>query len=169
MTTRPTTTGSIGGSLCSTPSAADSIALLGGERYESVAFSLDECSALQRLYGVDTARADKEARAFAEAAHQEAMARHRAAMAKRAPWDRPLPAPTLQTDGTAAFAVAGAGRNLFRHAEADGLRMVAAMARFLQPGDDPVRVLVSLMADAGWDVREDPDWYNGDGSEEEDQ
>lgn len=169
MTTRPTTTGSIGGSLCSTPSAADSIALLGGERYESVAFSRDECSALQRLYGVDTARAEREARAFAEAAHQEAMARHKAATAKRDCFDPPLPAPTLEADSKAAFAVAGAGRNLFRHAEADGLRMVAAMARFLQPGDDPVRVLVSLMADAGWDVREDPDWYNGDGSEEEDQ
>ena len=167
MTTRPTTTGSIGGSICSTPSAADSIALLGGERYESVAFSRDECSALQRLYGVDTARADKEARAFAEAAHQEAMARHRAAMAKRDRFDPPLPMPTLGADSTAAWAVAGAGRNLFRHAEADGLRMVAAMARFLQPGDDPVRVLVSLMADAGWDVREDPDWYNGDGSEKD--
>jgi hypothetical protein len=165
MITRPTTTGSIGGSLCSTPSAADSIALLGGERYESVAFSYDECSALQRLYGVDTARAEREARAFAEAEHQEAMARHKAAMAKRDPWDRPLPAPALEADGTAAFAVAGAGRNLFRHAEADGLRMVAAMARFLQPGDDPVRALVALMAEAGWDVREDPDWYNGEDAE----
>lgn len=169
MTTRPTTTGFIGGSLCSTPSAADSIALLGGQRHESVAFSRDECSALQRLYGVDTARAEKEARAFAEAAHQEAMVAHKAAMAKRNPWEYQPPPPTLQADSTAAWAVAGAGRNLFRHAEADGLRMVAAMSRFLQPGDDPVRVLVSLMADAGWDVREDPDWYNGDGSEEEDR
>ena len=169
MTTRPTTTGSIGGSLCSTPSAADSISLLGGERYESVAFSRDECYALQRLYGVDTARAEKEARAFAEAAHREAMARHEAAMVKRSPWDYSPPPPTLEADSTAAFAVAGAGRNLFRHAEADGLRMVAAMARFLQPGDDPVRVLVALMADAGWDVREDPEWYNGDESEEEDR
>jgi hypothetical protein len=43
--------------------------------------------------------------------------------------------------------------------------VVAVMARFLQPGDDPVRVLVSLMADAGWDVREDPDWYNGEDAE----
>ena len=154
MTPRPTTTGSIGGSLCSTPSAATSIALLGGDRYEGVTISRDERDALQRLYGVDMRGAAKEARAHAEASHK-------AAMAKRSRWD-PVPRePVLEPDGAARLMVAGASRNMFRHAEADGLRMVAAAARYLAPGDDPVRFLISIMAEAGLDVGEDPDWYGG--------
>lgn len=168
MIPRPTTTGAIGGSLCSTPSTATSIALLGGARYSSVSVSLDEFSALQRLYGCDLDGAARSARIYAEDAHSSALAAHEAAMVKRDGWATAPPAPKApDADGAARFAVAGGSRNLFRHAEADGLRMVATIARFLQPGEDPVRLLVSLMADAGFDVLEDPDWYNGDGSGED--
>lgn len=167
MIPRPTTTGSIGGSLCSTPSAATSIALLGGARFNGVTVSRDEWSALQRLYGFDLDGAAREARAYAEDAHKAALAAHEATMAKRDPWASVLPAPVMEADATARFAVAGGGRNLFRHAEADGLRMVAAVARFLQPGEDPVRFLIAIMIEAGLDVMEDPDWYNGDGSDED--
>lgn len=166
MTPRPTTTGSIGGSLCSTPSAATSITLLGGDRYEGVTISLDERDALQRLYGVDTRCAAKDARAHAEASHKAAMVEYEAAMAKRSRWDPPIPVPVLQTEGAARLMVAGANRNMFRHAEADGLRMVAAVARYLAPGDDPVRFLISIMAEAGIDVQEDPDWYGGSEQDE---
>ena len=163
MTPRPTTTG---GSLCSTPSAALSIALLGGDRYEGVTISRDECDALQRLYGFDITSAAKEARDHAEAAHKVAMAEYDAAMAKRSRWDPVPPVPVLQPDGAARLMVAGASRNMFRHAEADGLRMVAAVARYLSPGDDPVRFLISIMAEAGLDVGEDPDWYGGSEEDE---
>lgn len=161
MIPRPTTTGSIGGSLCSTPGAAMSIALLGGDRYEGVTISLDERDALLHLYGFDLDGAAKEARAHAEESNKAALARHEAAMAKRSRWDPVPPMPVLQPEGSARLMVAGASRNMFRHAEADGLRMVAAVARYLSPGDDPVRFLISIMAEAGIDVQEDPDWYGG--------
>jgi hypothetical protein len=43
---------------------------------------------------------------------------------------------------------------------------VAAVARYLSPGDDPVRFLISIMAEAGLDVGEDPDWYGGSEEDE---
>jgi hypothetical protein len=46
----------------------------------------------------------------------------------------------------------GSRMNLMRHAEADGMRMIAWLAKFCEPGDDPVRVLVQLAMLAGWDV-----------------
>lgn len=50
------------------------------------------------------------------------------------------------------MADAGDLRNLFRHAEADGLRLSAYIARFVEPGQDPVQVLHGLLLDAGCDV-----------------
>ena len=167
--TRPTTSL---GSLCSTPSAACSVALLGGHRYEGVTFSRDELRALERLYECDFQRAEQEAVAFAAAEHAKRLTEHKEALAKHAkdrylytsPPERPAaPDPAA----IARWQRSGGERNVFRHAAADGLRMVAAIARHLQPGEDPVRLLLSLLAQAGIDVREDPEWYDGDGSGEE--
>lgn len=163
---RPTIDGNPNGSLCSTPSAATSITLLGGSRYEGVTVTRDERDSLERLYGFDLDAAADDAREFEWSAHATALAAHKEAMAKRSKWDPLLPTPTANPDGVARLAREGALRNLFRHAEADGLRMVAVAARYLEPGEDPVKFLLSLMERAGMDVREDPDWYNG--SEEED-
>lgn len=59
----------------------------------------------------------------------------------------------------AAFHNAGTTRNLLRHAECDGLRMLAWIARFVPKGEDPLRTLIQLAADAGLDVQpEDVDW-----------
>jgi hypothetical protein len=80
---RPTIDGHTNGSLCSTPSAATSIALLGGSRYEGVTVTRDECDALQRLYGFDLDAAADEAREFEWAAHATALTAHKEAMAKR--------------------------------------------------------------------------------------
>ena len=165
---RPTIDGNPNGSLCSTPSAATSIALLGGSRYEGVTVTRDERDALERLYGFDLDAAADDAREFEWTAHATALTAHKEAEAKRSRWDPPLRTPTANPGGVARLAREGAIRNLFRHAEADGLRMVAVAARYLEPGEDPVKFLLSLMDRAGWDVREDSDWYNGDGSEVED-
>jgi hypothetical protein len=45
--------------------------------------------------------------------------------------------------------------------------MVAVAAQYLEPGEDPVKFLLSLMERAGMDVREDPDWYNSEDSGED--
>jgi hypothetical protein len=163
MIPRPRTEG---GSLCSTPSAAVSINLLGGHRCEGVAISRDQLRALERLYEFDLAGSVEKARAHAQKAHDAAIANYEAAKAKCGPWDRPpeLPQP-LNLDAAAKLHGGRDIRNLMRHAEADGMRLIAAIARHLSPGDDPVRLLLSLMAQAGFDVTEDPGWYDGDGSD----
>jgi len=162
MIPRPTTTA---GSLCSTPSAACSVSLLGGHRYEGVTFSRDEFRALERLYEFDLAGEAERARTHTAKAHADAVAQQEAEQAKRDPWSRqPAPIPPPDLAGAARWQTGGDSRNLMRHAEADGLRMVAAIARALQPGEDPVRLLLSLMAQAGFDVAEDPEWCDGDGS-----
>lgn len=71
------------------------------------------------------------------------------------------------------FNQAGADRNLFRHMEHDGLRMVAWLAKYLEPGEDPVKLLVLIASDAGFDVPpEDYGWATGEedfNSEEEEE
>jgi hypothetical protein len=47
---------------------------------------------------------------------------------------------------------AAAERNMFRHAESDGLRMIAFVARYISQGEDPVKFLAQLCIDAGFDV-----------------
>lgn len=57
---------------------------------------------------------------------------------------------------------AGADRNVLRHAQADGLRLVAWLARYVEPGKDPLRTLVELACQAGWDVDPiDVGWAQG--------
>lgn len=47
---------------------------------------------------------------------------------------------------------AAAELNTLRQARVDGLRMAAVLGRFLEPGQDPVRLLVELLGEAGYDV-----------------
>lgn len=71
------------------------------------------------------------------------------------------------------FNEAGAARNIFRHVEHDGLRMVAWLSRYMEPGEDPVKVLVRMASEAGFDVPpEDYGWAVGEedfDSEEEEE
>lgn len=67
-------------------------------------------------------------------------------------------------DGDACEVIrAGNQRNLLRHAEADGLRLVAWMAKYCDPGEDPVKVLVRLFGDAGYEIDPaDVNWAYGE-------
>lgn len=57
------------------------------------------------------------------------------------------------------FHKAGSDRNLIRHAKCDGLRVIAFMSKFLEPGEDPVKVLARLASNYGFDVGcDDIDW-----------
>lgn len=51
-----------------------------------------------------------------------------------------------------ALMQAGAQRNLARRVERDGLRAIVLLARFCEPGEDPVRLLARLLQDAGYDL-----------------
>jgi len=62
---------------------------------------------------------------------------------------------------------AGADRNLFRHAEHDGLRIIAWLAKFVEPGTDPLKTVVQLAIDSGLDVSPtDIEWIISDDSGE---
>jgi hypothetical protein len=56
---------------------------------------------------------------------------------------------TKETDKLAeAFAVA----STFRHASSDGLRCMALIAQFVEPGEDPALLLAQVLNEAGFDV-----------------
>ena len=57
--------------------------------------------------------------------------------------------------GQDKFQLAGAQLYMAREASADGLRVMAWLARFLRPGDDPVQFVAQLAANAGMDTRGD--------------
>lgn len=57
-----------------------------------------------------------------------------------------------QDCAAAELMLAGSVRNLFRHAETDGMRVMALMAQWLKKGQDPVKLLVFLASQAGLSV-----------------
>lgn len=68
------------------------------------------------------------------------------------------------TPEAASVMQAGADLNALRIAEVDGLRMLAWFAKHVPAGEDPLKTLVTLAVEAGWDV--DPSeatWAEDDG------
>lgn len=54
---------------------------------------------------------------------------------------------------------AGADRNALRQAACDGMRLLAWLAKYVPPGEDPLKTLVQVTARAGFDVSPaDIDW-----------
>ncbi len=54
-----------------------------------------------------------------------------------------------ETGPSAELIQAGDTRNVCRHAEADGLRLMGWIARYCRPGEDPVKVVGRLFLEAG--------------------
>lgn len=48
--------------------------------------------------------------------------------------------------------------SLGRRAKHDGLRMLAVLSRFCEPGQDPVKLLVQLCIEAGYDIGTLSEW-----------
>ncbi len=59
----------------------------------------------------------------------------------------------FDTRNLAPLDAAGVTRNLFRYAQADGLRVMAFLSKYLEQGQDPVRLQQELMVEAGFDVQ----------------
>lgn len=158
------------GAPCATPSDADMIEAYGGSSFEGVAFSDAQRRDLEKLYGYDLARSAHEAIAYSESEYRRAMLAYDEAMATEAdPWKRERLVKPKPPDpgGIAKFFISGNQLHMFRHAQCDGLRLIALLAHHVEPGRDPVRVLARLMIDAGWDVQVEPDWVDGDETGEE--
>lgn len=64
--------------------------------------------------------------------------------------------------GANALLRAGDTVNILRHAEADGMRLVAWISKLCEGSEDPLKVLVRMAVEAGFDVdAQDVDWANG--------
>lgn len=155
---RPTNDG-FNGSYVTTPTAAEVMLLLGaGTVAGSVALTRDEFAAINRLYGYTAEPAtNKPPRPEPPPPGADWQKRQQYEEAVRA-WNKwQDPRPHMQ---------AGADRNAIRHAECDGLRMLAWIAKRLSPGEDPVKALVRLAVDAGWDVDpSDVEWSESEDEE----
>lgn len=151
---RPSIDG-VHGSLVTTPMAATTMQLLGmGLRVEGVAVTRDELKAMKKLYGYTPEKPNEkppppkppekpgdDADSLARFRYGEALTAHKRALAAHEKWEDPI-----------AMHQAGADRNLFRHAEADGVRLVAWLAKFVPPGEDPLKTVIQCAVAAGFDV-----------------
>lgn len=155
MSTRPT---GGNGSFVTTPMAATMLELLGGGcTVGSVVLSTSEFDRVRRLYGYEVEQptprpappAPPVRVEFTTSLEYEAAVRaHEAALKTHAKWQDPL-----------SLMQAGADRNAIRHAECDGLRLLAWIAKYVSPGEDPLKHLIQLAVDAGWDVDpSDAEW-----------
>ncbi len=145
------------GHYTTTPKSAVIFQLLGtGLRTGAVTLTGDETNALNKLYGFKHEKPNKQPPkpVFKEAeitpemnqfavrrAQDDAKKAHEAAVEQWKNWTDPQP-----------LYQAGADRNVARYAEHDGMRLIAWLAKHVPAGEDPLKVLVQLAADAGWDV-----------------
>lgn len=149
-----------------TPDASVMLGFLGrGHTVGGVAFTNSEWCAVKRLYGyVDEKPRDRPLAPVAPnradfsdgypggADYAEACRRHKMAQENHAKWTDPKP-----------FFQAGADINAGRHAEHDGLRLIAWLARYVEPGADPLKTLVYMAIEAGVDVDPaDVEWARSD-------
>jgi hypothetical protein len=166
MTARRPTTDSHHGSYVTTPRAAQTMRLLGaGIRHGGVTLTSDEKRAIDRLYGFVPEQPQQRPERPVEpppdprATYYErdaAEREHKDAVRAWGQWSDP-----------SQLAQAGADRNALRHAEVDGLRMLAWIARHVPPGEDPVKTLVAMAICADWDVDPaDVEWADGEAEEE---
>lgn len=150
-----------------TPFAATMMQLIGvGGTFENVAFSKTEIRNLKKLYGFEAEKPNKKPPP-PEAPKREdfgsdwdferAQRDHKEALKRHADWKDPLP-----------LMQAGADRNLYRHVRGDGLRLAAYIAKFCEPGEDPLKVLIRMAIDAGYAVDpEDVSWAEAEAEEDE--
>lgn len=134
-----------------TPLAAKVIRLLGlGAIQGSIALTRGEFGAVKRLYGFEPELPNKrpDPPGVPDPNDWAACRKHEDALKMHAKWQDPQP-----------LMQAGADRNALRAAEADGLRLLAWIAKYVPAGDDPLAHLVQAAVAAGWDVDpEDVEW-----------
>ncbi len=149
------------GDICVTPIDATMVQLLGGQTFDGVTFTTDQIRALERFYGFDFKQAGDEAEAHAQEAHEAALEAHQAFMDDPDViyWKKEEKEPPTAPDVKSIrnFIVAGSYRNMMRAVKEDGLRVMGFLARFLEKGQDPVKLLVQLMSESGFDVS-DCEW-----------
>lgn len=128
--------------------------LLGGCHWDGVNLTNDQVAALSRHYdGISVEDNVRETRANFEAAETARKLKWEEDF-KKDPYRTPKPFEHRYFEEEAIRALYTAGRNKGTKTAAsfDGLRLMAFLARFLERGEDPVRLVEGLMMDAGFDV-----------------
>jgi len=149
------------GSTVTTPEAAMLIQLLGAQTYRDLALTTDQMRAIQKLYGFVPEKPNKkpEAPVKPERAdldtlwkYEDAMKAYEKAVRSHEKWEDPI-----------KLMQAGADHNALRHAQSDGLRVIAWLAQYVPAGEDPLKHVIQLAAEAGMDVScEELEWANSD-------
>lgn len=128
-----------------TPMADALIRLLGGGlSYEGFAITSDQLKHLRALYEMtiepENKRPDPPQAPPTTATWKEKEA-YQNALEQWKRWQDPRP-----------MMQAGADRNMLRIAQLDGLRMVTWIAKYLEKGQDPLKLLIQMAANIGYDV-----------------
>jgi len=147
-----------------TPFDKTSIALLGGHTFEGVNFTLDQAKRLRDFYGLDP-NFEKRSVQWSVEAREKERERIEAENEAKAPFQtKQIPPPLSEDDkrGMLRFYEAGRDVGCFRRARTDGLRVMAYLSKFMEKGEDPVRFIQGLCADAGYDA---PDEWGDDEDE----
>ena len=151
------------GSGVTTPSAATMITLLGASlQHEGNLLSRSEYQALSKVYGFSVEKPGTRPPKPVQAPYKGKTSFDRQDEDKEyarqvANWER--------WQDPQAMMQAGADRNLARRAQHDGFRLVAWIAKYVEPGEDPLKTLIQMASDAGFDV--DPADYDYAVMEEE--
>lgn len=131
--------------------------LLGSHSYQSISLTSDEFRNIQKLYVIEQEKPVKKPEAPVAPKredfdvpykYQDALRDHEKAVKVHDNWKSPH-----------ALLQAGADHNVMRHASADGLRIVAWLSKYVEAGSDPLKLVVQLASEAGFDVDpEDLEW-----------
>jgi|APSaa5957512622_1039677.scaffolds.fasta_scaffold164042_1 hypothetical protein len=150
---------------CATPTDETMIQLLGGQAYDGVTFTNDQIRSLYSSYGhtyYDKDEVEKDLVTQWEKNCANLREKHAEAVKKRM-WVTKLELPK-RPDAEAVqshinWMMAGSQVNMFKHVKCDGLRAMAYLAKFLEKGEDPVKLIANMAIDAGFDaeVWEDED------------
>lgn len=145
-----------------TPSAETVNTLLGsGIRYEGVVLTREETEHLQKLYGYKEEQPQKRPNRPVEPkrtdyGHYEYEDAIRLYKRQVKAWE--------QWEDSSKLMQAGADRNMLRHAAHDGLRIIAWLAKYVEPGQDPLKEIVKMIVDRGYDVEpSDVSWAEEEG------
>lgn len=140
--------------------------LLGGHHFDGVRLTQDQVAALALYYGgIDVEGGVRESRVAFEASEAERKLRWEEDF-ERNPRTKPLEVRRFDEAGTRALFKAGRNKSLKEAASLDGLRLMAFLAKFLERGEDPVRMVEGLLLDAGFDIT-DGGWPEDSFEEEE--
>jgi hypothetical protein len=155
-----------------TPMSATMITLTGGQSFEGVTFTNDQMRRMLHIYGYDPDRTEREVEETI-ARQKETLREWEEEQEALDPYDRKeFGKPKVSSpDGLRRLLLAGGEVGVFRQAKSDGLRMMAVLSRYLEPDEDPVKLLLNLLGGAGYDVG-DLEWANdedeGDMNDDED-